>query len=66
MEQSFEHPRNPPTGCRRERLPSRGVQVEEEEYDRGGFEGEIDHDYVVGDRRCERRLKETRYWEGNN
>ena len=38
----------------------------EEEYARGGFEGEIDHDSVVGDRRYEGRLKETRNWEGNN
>ena len=43
VEQSFMHPRNPPTGHKRERLPKRGVRVEEEEYDGGGFEGEIDH-----------------------
>ena len=66
VEQSFEHPRNPPTERRRERLPRRGVRVEEEEYDGGGFEGEIDHDSVVGDRRYEGRLIETRNWEGNN
>ena len=66
MEQTFEHPRNPPTGRRRERLPRRGVRVEEEEYDGGGFEGEIDHDSVVGDRWYEGRLRETRNWEGNN
>ena len=28
VEQSFEHPRNPPTGRRRERLPRRGARVE--------------------------------------
>ena len=66
VEQSFEHPRNPPTGRRRERLPRRGVRVGEEEYDGGGFEGEIDHDSVVGDRRYEGRLRETRNWESNN
>ena len=60
VEQSFEHPRNATIGCRRERLPRRGVRVEEEEYDEGGFEGEIDHDSVVGDRRYEGRLRETR------
>ena len=32
----------------------------EEEYDGGGFEGEIDHDLVVGDRRYGGRLRETR------
>ena len=50
MRACFEHPRNPPTRHRRERLPRRGVRVEEE-YDGGGFEGEIDHDSVVGDMR---------------
>ena len=30
VEQSFEHPRNPSTGCRRKRLPRRGVWVEED------------------------------------
>ena len=33
VEQSFEHPRNPPTGHKRERLPKRGVRVEDEEYE---------------------------------
>ena len=33
VEQSFEHTRNPPTVCRRERLPRRGARVDEEEYD---------------------------------
>ena len=41
------------------------MRVEEEEYDRGGFEGEIDHDSVVGNKRYEGRLRETRNWEGN-
>ena len=30
VEQSFKHPRNPPTRRRRERLPRRGARVEEE------------------------------------
>ena len=51
VKQSFEHPRNPPTRCRRERLPRRGVLVEEEEYEGDGFEDEIDHDSVVSDTR---------------
>ena len=42
------------------------MRVEEEENDGGGFEGEIDHDSVVGDRRYEGRLRETRNCEGNN
>ena len=37
VEQSFEHPRNPPIGRRRERLPRRGAWVDEEEYDGGDF-----------------------------
>ena len=37
VEQSFEHPRNPPTARRRERLPRRGARVDEEEYDGGDF-----------------------------
>ena len=63
LEQSFKHSRNPPTGHRRERLPRRGAWVEEEEYNGGGFEDEIDHDSVVGDRRYVGRLRETRNWE---
>ena len=66
VEQIFEHPRNPLTGRRRERLPRRGVRVEEEEYEERGFEGEIDHDSVVGDRRYGGRLRETTNWKGNN
>ena len=42
------------------------MRVQEEEYNKGGFEGEIDHDSVVGDRRYEGRLRETGNWEGNN
>ena len=66
VEQSFEHPRNPPTGRRRERLPRRGVRVEEEEYEGDGLEDEIDHDSVVSNRRYGRRLREARNWEDNN
>ena len=29
VEQSFEHPRNPPTARKRERLPRRGARVDE-------------------------------------
>ena len=63
VEQSFEHPRNPPTGRRIERLPRRGVRVEEEEYDGDGFEDEIDHHSVVSDRRYGGRLRNQ---EDNN
>ena len=35
VEQIFEHPQNPPIGSRRDRLPRRGAQVEEEKYDEG-------------------------------
>ena len=49
VEQSFEHPRNPSTRRRRERLPRRGVRVEEEEYAGDGFKDEIDHDLVNSD-----------------
>ena len=66
VEQSFEHPRNPPIGHRRERLPRRGVQVEEEECEGDGFEDEIDHDLVVSGRRYEGRLREARNLEDNN
>ena len=50
VEQSFEQPLNPLTRHRRERLPRRGVRVEEDEYDGNGFEDENDHDSTVGDR----------------
>ena len=49
IEQSFKHPRKPPTRHRRERLPRRAVGVEEEEYEGDGFQDEIDHDSVVSD-----------------
>ena len=60
VEQSFEHPLNPPARRRRERLPRRRVWVEEEEYERDGFEGEIDHDSVVCDRRYGGNLENLR------
>ena len=66
VEQSFEHPPNPPTWHRRERLPRRGVRVEEEEYEADGFEGEIDHDSIASDKRYEGRLREARDREDNN
>ena len=66
VEQSFEHPRNPPTVRRRERLPRRGVWVEEKEYDGNGFEDEKDHDSIVGDRRYGGRLRDARNREDNN
>ena len=66
VEQSLEYPQNPPTWRKRERLPRRGVQVEEEEYERDGFEDEIDHDSVVSGRRYGGRLREARNREDNN
>ena len=70
VEQSMEQQRNPPTRRRRERLLRRGVWVEEEEYEGDGFgdgfEDEIDHDSIVGDRRYGGRLREARNWEDNN
>ena len=51
VEQSFEHPRNPPTGHRRESLPRRGAQVEEEEYEGRDFEDDNGYDSVVSNRR---------------
>ena len=51
VEQSSQHPQNPPIRGRRERLPRRGVRVEEERYEGDGFEDEIDHDSVVSDKR---------------
>ena len=51
VEQSFEPPRNPPTARRRERLPRRGAQVDEEEYDGGDFEDENGYDSSVSNRR---------------
>ena len=49
-EQSFEQPLNPPTRRIRERLPRRGLRVEEDEYDGNGFKDENDRDSAVGDR----------------
>ena len=66
VEQSFEQPQNPPTGHRRERLPRRGMRMEEEEYEGDGFEDEIDHDYVISDKRYGGRLREARDREDNN
>ena len=66
IDQSLEQPRNPPTGFRRERLPRRGVRVEEEEYKGVGFEDKIDHDSIVSDRRYGGRLREARNREDNN
>ena len=60
MKQSFEQPLNPLTMRRRERLPRRGVHVEEEKYDGNGFEDENDHDSTVGDRRYGGRHREAR------
>ena len=47
VEQSFEHPRNPPIGRRKERLLRRWARVEEEEYDGGDLEDENGYDSVV-------------------
>ena len=66
FEQSFEHPQNPPTGRRRERLLRRAVWVAEEEYEGDGFEDEIDHDSIVSDRRYGGRLREAKNREDNN
>ena len=66
VEQSFEQPLNPPTRRGRERLPRRGVRVEEDEYDGNGFEDENDHDSAVGDRRYGGRHREARNQEDNN
>ena len=51
VEQSFEHPRNPSTGRRRDRLPRRGARVDEEEYDGGDFEDEKGYDSIFSNRR---------------
>ena len=65
MEQSFEHPRNPPTVRRRERLPRRGARVDEEEYDGGHFEDENVYDSGVSNRRYGGRHRD-RNREDNN
>ena len=64
MEQSFEHPRNPPTGRRKDRLPKRGAWVDEEEYDGGDIEN--GYDLVVSNRRYGGRHREDRNREDNN
>ena len=66
VEQSFEHPRNPPTVRRRERLPRRGARVDEEEYDGGDFEDENVYDSGVSNRRYGGRHREDRNREDNN
>ena len=66
VEQSFEQPRNPPIGHRRERFLRRGMQMEEEEYEGEGFKDEIDHDSIVSDRGYGGRLREARDREDNN
>ena len=66
VEQSFEHPRNPPIGRRRERLPRRGARVDEEEYDRGDFEDQNGYDSGVSNRRYGGRHREDRNREDNN
>ena len=65
VEQSFEHPRNPPTAPRRERLPRRGARVDEEEYDGGDFEDENGYDSGVSNRRYGGRHRD-RNREDNN
>ena len=65
VEQSFEHPQNPPTMRRRERLPRRGARVDEEEYDRGDFEDENGYDSGVSNRRYGGRHRD-RNREDNN
>ena len=66
VEQSFEHPRNPPTRCRRERLPRRGAWVDKEEYDGGDFEDENGYDSSVSNRRYGGRHREDRNRKDNN
>ena len=66
VEQSFEHPRNPPTVRRRERLPRRGARVDEEEYDGGDFEDENGCDSGGSNRRYGGRHREDRNREDNN
>ena len=65
VEQSFEHPQNPPTTRRRERLPRRGAWVDEEEYDGGDFEDENGYDSGVINRRYGGRYRD-RNREDNN
>ena len=66
VEQSLKQPRNLLIGLIRERLPRRGVRVEEEGYEGDGFEDEIDNDSVVSDRRYGGKLREAMNREDNN
>ena len=66
VEQSFEHPRNPPTGRRREGLQRRGALVEDEEYDGGDFEDENGYDSIVSNRKYGGIHRADRNWEDNN
>ena len=66
VEQNFEHPRNPPTTRRKERLPRRGARVDEEEFDGGVFEDENGYDSGVSNRRYGGRHREARNQEDNN
>ena len=66
LEQSFEHPRNPPTKRRRDRLPRRGARVDEEEYDGGDFEDDNGYDSIFSNRRYGGRHREDRNREDNN
>ena len=66
VEQSFLHRRNPPTAHRKERLPRRGAQVDEEEYDGGDFEDENGYDSGVSNMRYGGRRREDRNREDNN
>ena len=66
VEQSFKHPRNPPTGRRRDRLPRRGAQVDKEEFEEGDFEDENGYHLVVSNRSYGGRHKEYRNREDNN
>ena len=59
VEQSLEQPRNPPGGRRREKLPRRGVRVEEEEYEGDGLKDVIDHNSVVSDKSMGEDLEKT-------
>ena len=62
----MEQLQNPPAGCRRKKLPRRGVQLEEQEYEGDVFKDRIDCDSVVSGRRYGGRLREARDLEDNN
>ena len=66
VEQRFEHPRNPPIGRGRDRLPRRGARVDEEEYDGGDFEDENGYDSGVSNSRYRGRNREDRNQKDNN